>query len=130
EFQRPAADFRAEDGAGVAARQFDSLLIAVIFDELCMGRFRAAMRRNGGFRECVAHVRAVAVAKTLPLDHQHKDEAPLWIDPALRAPGAAVAERAGRMQPRHTLRLIDDAPAQSPAVAGRKAGNDARRLDS
>ena len=46
----------------------------------------------------------------------------LRIDPALGAEGAAVAERAGREHCGDALRFADDAPAQSPAVAGREAG--------
>ena len=87
------------------------------------------MGREGGFGEAVADVGAVAIAKALPLDHQHKYQAAGRIGPALRAPRAAVAEGARREQPGHALRFFDDAPPQTPAVAGRKASDNSRRVD-
>src|SRR5262245_49887857 len=89
--------------------------------------FRQGIR--GELLKRFADVRGVGVSEIPALDHQHENRFTLGIDPALRAPGAAVAKGSRREHFRHPLWLTDDAPAQPPAVPRSETGVEIARLD-
>src|SRR5262245_46811804 len=87
-------------------------------------------RIHGELLKFSTDVRSVAVSKFGALNQQHENRFAVGIDPALRAPGAAVAESSRREHFRHLLRFADDAPSQAPTVPRCESRNEIPRLDA
>src|SRR5579871_904634 len=98
-------------------------------ERLFMG-FAPIRKRSGrGLLKSSSHLRRIGIREIRPLNHENVDSLRFWIDPCLSPVGSAMAKRAGGKHRRDALGLVDDAPAEAPAVARGKARFEAGGLD-